>query len=547
MVMGPEHRKESRAAKVTANAVECERRLVERREVSLALLEKLPSLTEIVVVTDRGLRATMRQALVACEEALAAEEVALCATRKMKSAAAWSELSRELEERREYIKDLSLRASDLFAHSSSVPIHVPVTSKAQIAELLTGLHEYREVFWRRLYEVPCVQRCSLERLRHVVEGKGQPSLTIHRGAVGKPDEEALRREAKEVVTAVDALYGKKVKSDEKGARLSEVAALLMRTPLDPGEFLEQALTLRAKANELADLEITLKCAYRSIHSRAARQDPRFAEWLALSDEFGGGAMVARRLVAGIEAAQEPYVRIKQYITTANYAFVQKLVSMGQRYQSLLGDMIQEGAIGFMRALDKFDPKSGFALLTYAGFWVKQRLSRGYERQLRVVYVPDRLSGALVRLSEDVSGSLRNDPAALAKKIGVKPDDLAALIPFTSHTVSLSSPILGTERILGETISTSGLKEVGREEFSDDLDLFRQRLTAALGTLTHKERDVLTKRFGLDGKGERTLQEIADDVGLTKERIRQIQNRALEYLKNGPAAAELERLVREMGE
>jgi hypothetical protein len=61
MVMGPEHRKESRAAKVTANAVECERRLVERREVSLALLEKLPSLTEIVVVTERGLRATTRQ------------------------------------------------------------------------------------------------------------------------------------------------------------------------------------------------------------------------------------------------------------------------------------------------------------------------------------------------------------------------------------------------------------------------------------------------------------------------------------------------------
>jgi RNA polymerase sigma factor (sigma-70 family) len=210
-------------------------------------------------------------------------------------------------------------------------------------------------------------------------------------------------------------------------------------------------------------------------------------------------------------------------------------------------MIQEGAIGFMRALDKFDPKSGFALLTYAGFWVKQRLSRGYDRQARVIYVPDRLSAALVRLSGDVSGSIRNSPESLAKKIGVKPEELAALIPFTSHTLSLSSPITGTERTLGETLSTSVLKEVEIDEYPDDLVIFRQRLTAALGTLTHKERDVLTKRFGLDGKGERTLQEIADDVGLTKERIRQIQNRALEYLKNGPAAAELERLVREMGE
>jgi RNA polymerase primary sigma factor len=426
-----------------------------------------------------------------------------------------------------------------------MPVRIPVTSKSQTAELLTGMHEHRAVFWRKLYEVPGVQAFALARLRHVAEGGGHPSSVIHCGTLGKPEEEVLREEAREVVADVDALMSKGTKGETKGARLAEIASILLRAPLDPAELSDQLLVLRSKANELADVEIALKCAYGSLRSKAAMNDSRYGEWRQLCDEFGGGAMDARTIVAGIEKAYEPYARIKQYLTTANFTLVQKLVGMTPRYRPLMGDMIQEGAMGFMRALDKFDLKSGFALATYAGFWVKQKAFRGYERQAHVISIPDRLRVPLAKLSEDVSGDLRRDPALLARRIGVKLIELEALLPFISRALSLSSTITGTGRVLGDTISKTGFHEAAVDEHSEDREVVRERITTALRTLMPRERDVLIRRFGLDGKGERTLQAVADELHLSKERIRQIQERALEDLKHGPAAGELERLVEEM--
>jgi RNA polymerase primary sigma factor len=545
MVMGPKHRKVSRSEGVASDGAALERHALERADLSRLSLEKLPSLTELVVATDRATRTSMRRSLSECDGALHAEESALVALRAVKPAAYVRKLAQDFERRRDYLVDLSVRASELFAHSTTMPVRIPVTSKSQTAELLTGLHEHRAVFWRKLYEVPGVQAFALARLRHVVEDGGRPSKVIHCGTVGKPNEEALRKEARKVVADVDALMSKSSKGAAEGARLAEIASTLLRAPLDSANLSEQFLGLRSKGNELADVEIALKCAYGSLRSKSAMNDSRYWEWKKLCDEFGGGAMHARGIIAGIEKAHEPYVRIQQYLTTANFTLVQKLVAMTPRYRPLMGDMIQEGAMGFMRALDKFDLKSGFALATYAGFWVKQKASRGYERQGHVISIPDRLRVPLVKLSEDVSGDLRRDPALLARRIGVTLIELEALLPFISRALSLSSTITGTGRVLGDTISKTGFHEAAVDEHSEDREVVRERITTALRTLMPRERDVLIRRFGLDGKGERTLQAVADELHLSKERIRQIQERALEDLKNGPAAGELERLVEEM--
>ena len=146
----------------------------------------------------------MRRSLSECDGALHAEESALVALRAVKPAACVRKLAQDFERRRDYLADLTARASELFAHSTTLPVRIPVTSKSQTAELLTGMHEHRAVFWRKLYEVPGVQAFALARLRHVVEGEGQPSSVIHCGTAGKPNEEALRKEARKVVADVDA-------------------------------------------------------------------------------------------------------------------------------------------------------------------------------------------------------------------------------------------------------------------------------------------------------------------------------------------------------
>ena len=545
MMMGPQHRKESRPSVSLSDTDVLTKEVRERGEVSRALLERLPTITEIVVTTDRNLRVEIRRRITECENALAAEEHVMQAFRKVAPPSESRKLSHEFERRLEYVKDLSTRAEALFVYTDQVPVNVPVTSKAQVVELVTGLHRYREGFWRALVEVPGVQRLVLEQLRTVCDGEVRPSAILHCASVGEPNEKALRKEVSEVVAGVDALMARKPRAHERASRLSAIASLLMRTPLDAEDLSELALALRSKANELAELEIALKCDHRGLRSPAAIADPRFASWREGAADFGGGAMVARTVVARIEKAREPYVRIKQYLTTANFPFVQKLVGQHRRYQSLTGDMMQEGAMGFMRALEKFDLKSGFALLTYAGFWVKQRALRGYERQAGVIYVPSRLRSPLAKLSEEISGALGANPAALAKKIGVKPTEIEALRPFTQRAVSLDSTIHGSNMALGDTISSRGIHEVEVDEHRHDRESYRERLAVALRTLRPREQDILIKRFGLDGKGERTLEVVAREMGVTKERIRQLQNRALEYLQAGPAGREMKRLAEDM--
>ena len=99
--------------------------------------------------------------------------------------------------------------------------------------------------------------------------------------------------------------------------------------------------------------------------------------------------------------------------------------------------------------------------------------------------------------------------------------------------------------LGDTISSRGIHEVEVDEHRHDRESYRERLAVALRTLRPREQDILIKRFGLDGKGERTLEVVAREMGVTKERIRQLQNRALEYLQAGPAGKDMERLAEDM--
>lgn len=547
MVMGPQYRKDARSAQNSAGnqgAPEQGRKLIER---SLSLFQNIPSLVELVVTTEREARESLRQRLSRCEQALEDEGAALRASRGAIKKDEARVLAHDYERRRDHVRDLTSRADALFAHGQTLPPQVPITTKAQVSELLIGLHHYREIFWRELYEIPGVQRFAVEQLRQVASGDIQPSTVIHYGTVATPDEKALRRLATKVVQGADDLLARRPSGTAKSSHRAAIASVLMRAPLDPGVLSEQRITLRDTANKLADLEIGLQCAHRSIRTSAAKKDPRFTQWRELSEVFGGGALAAREMVAHLAQVETPYARIKQYLTTANLPFIQKLVGRGQRYRSLTGDMIQEGALGFMRALDKFDPKGGFALLTYAGYWIHQRASRGYERQAGLVYVPNRMRAPLARLSEEPSRSMGQDAPALAKRFGIQRDDVEALIPLARGIGSLDATIKGTEFSLGTNLRDYRTEEPEVEARDTDNAVFRERLLGALQSLTAREREVLIQRFGLDGKGERTLSEVAQVVGVSRERIRQIQDRALDFLKNGPTRGQLERLSDDMRE
>ena len=546
MVMNPQHQKHSRAEskKIAAvDSAELELELARLTATSRQMMERLPSLLELVVVTDSSQRKALRDAIALCEKAVDAEDVALRSLRCIvpgKRSVAIKAHGDDLSERRSFVSALAHRADQLFLIGKQFPTEVKIVSKVQTGELLNALHAYRDEFWKALYAVPAVQRFALEELRQVASTELTPSFVIHYASAGKANESALKEAATKVVQTVDGLLARKA-SCKEGTR-EKIAAELLKTPLDPGVLSEQVTVLRSNAGKLADLEVGLKCTHCSIRSKAARNDLRFAEWRALADEFGGGALYARRIVSTIERVQEPYVRIIKYLTTANFPFIRNVVARKHHYRDLTEDMIQEGAMGFMRALDKFDPKSGFCLLTYAGYWVTQKVARGHERQATLIPVPKRLHSALSKLTQDPGQGRHSGDAGVAAELGVKPADVKALIPFTYGIASLDKNIRGSERRLGDVVPD---REPQSGEFDIDIldrATFRDRIAQVLATLPERDQRILSKRFGLDGKGERTLKEIAQELRVTRERVRQIQEKALEKLREGPRGRELLRLA-----
>jgi RNA polymerase primary sigma factor len=199
--------------------------------------------------------------------------------------------------------------------------------------------------------------------------------------------------------------------------------------------------------------------------------------------------------------------------------------------------VQEGNLGLIHAVDKFDWRKGFKFSTYATWWIRQAIQRGIANSARVIRLPvhagDMLS-ALLKLRAQLEGTLGRTPtlAELASEAELPLDKVVEVLRYSVDTVSLDEPI-----------REDGDAELG--DFVEDRNatapfdaaataLLPGEVAKVLQCLDERERTILTLRFGLDGGGERTLEEVAEYFGLTRERIRQIEARAMSKLRHPSA-------------
>jgi RNA polymerase primary sigma factor len=234
----------------------------------------------------------------------------------------------------------------------------------------------------------------------------------------------------------------------------------------------------------------------------------------------------RRAVAEGDAARSRFI-------AANLRLV---VSIAKRYQGgglALADLIQEGNIGLMRAVDKFDPERGFKFSTYATWWVRQAITRALADKGRTIRVP-------AHVVEAVTG-LRRAGATLTSTLGRAPDDdelaraagitrvrLEELRSAIADLRSLTSPIGDGDGHLEDLVADAGA-ETPFEAAAAGIE--RAALATALASLTAREAAVLRSRFGLAGGPPRTLEDVGRDFDLTRERIRQIESKALTKLRH----------------
>jgi RNA polymerase sigma factor (sigma-70 family) len=384
---------------------------------------------------------------------------------------------------------------------------IPLLDREQVAELMREMRRHQRSFERSVFSIPGCAILVLERWEE-------------------------RRDGGLVTAALSRHYRDGTGEDWNvhiDSHLTRVSALASQTPFPRSEIVA-ALTEADLSFEL------LQETYASLRARVGAGRRRAQ--VESRARLGLDTSSARNSLARAARSLEAYHQSVQTMAHHNLRLVVKCARKFRKMGVPLTDLIQEGNLGLIRAIEKFDAERGFMFSTYAVWWINQALIRAIQNQRRTVRVPSHICELQVRYrhaEEQLARRLGREPEAseLASVLSIPVDQVESVAATMAPVRSIHAPVPGLEAATLEDTLPDELADDPIDEI--DRDQVRDAISEVLQSLTPRERKILDWRFGLSDEGETvTLGEIGRRLGISRERVRQIECAALARLRRQPA-------------
>lgn len=325
---------------------------------------------------------------------------------------------------------------------------------------------------------------------------------------------------------------KKNKDNDRGERYEDYRVLqtyfrdMITEPLlTPSEEKEIAAQIKKCQERVRKIQRTID----RFSKRGINKEGKNSADISGEEEISGRI---DRLTVSMEVYSKKAKVLKQRFAKANLRFV---IRIAKRYTGRglpFADLIQEGNIGLIKAVERFDHTKGYKFLTYASWWIQQSIARAIAEKARTVRVPvyiQEKASKVFRINSDLHRVMERKPLPeeIAKEAGISPEGVKQILEATNNIVSLDSPIKHGDQ--GTLLDLTPDEELSLQDSIIENAKFEKILREALSLLTPREKKIIMMRFGIDQETQYTLDEIGKEFNLTRERIRQIEKGALQKI------------------